>query len=94
MSRKLPHLVDIRDLSTDDVRIALELKRDADPKMVMVYLFKHTPLQSTFPVNLTTLIPTENPLVSKPERLDLHQILWHFLDFRFHVVTRRLEYKN
>jgi DNA gyrase subunit A len=93
LSRKLPHLVDIRDLSTDDVRIALELKRDADPKMVMAYLFKHTPLQSTFPVNLTTLIPTENPLVSKPERLDLHQILWHFLDFRFHVVTRRLEYE-
>jgi DNA gyrase subunit A len=59
----------------------------------MAYLFKHTPLQSTFPVNLTCLIPTENPLVGKPERLDLHEILWHFLDFRFHVVTRRLEYE-
>jgi DNA gyrase subunit A len=93
LSRKLPHLVDVRDLSTDDVRIALELKRDADPKMVMAYLFRHTPLQSTFPVNLTCLIPTENPLVCKPERLDLHQILWHFLDFRLHVVTRRLEYE-
>jgi DNA gyrase subunit A len=93
LSRKLPHLLDVRDLSTDDVRIALELKKDADPKMVMAYLFKHTPLQSTFPVNLTCLIPSENPLVSKPERLDLHQILWHFLDFRFHVVTRRLEYE-
>jgi DNA gyrase subunit A len=92
-SRKLPHLLDVKDLSTDDVRIALELKRDADPKMVMAYLFKHTPLQSTFPVNLTCLIPTENPLVGKPERLDLHEILWHFLDFRFHVVTRRLEYE-
>jgi DNA gyrase subunit A len=92
-SRKLPHLVDVRDLSTDDVRIALELKREADPKMVMAYLFKHTPLQSTFPVNMTCLIPTENPIVCKPERLDLHQILWHFLDFRFHVVTRRLEYE-
>ncbi len=92
-SRKLPHLLDVKDLSTDDVRIALELKRDADPKMVMAYLFKHTPLQSTFPVNLTCLIPTENPLVGKPERLDLHEILWHFLDFRFHVVTRRLEFE-
>jgi DNA gyrase subunit A len=85
--------VDVKDLSTDDVRIALELKKDADPKMVMAYLFKHTPLQSTFPVNLTCLIPSENTLVSKPERLDLHQILWHFLDFRFHVVTRRLEHE-
>jgi DNA gyrase subunit A len=93
LSRKLPHLVDVRDLSTDDVRIALELKKDADPDMVMAYLFKHTPLQTTFPVNLTCLVPTENPLISKPERLDLHQILWHFLDFRFHVVTRRLEFE-
>jgi DNA gyrase subunit A len=93
LSRKLPHLVDVRDLSTDDVRIALEIKRDADPKMVMAYLYRHTPLQSTFPVNLTCLIPSENPLVSKPERLDLHEILWHFLDFRFHVVTRRLEFE-
>jgi DNA gyrase subunit A len=93
LSRKLPHLVDVRDLSTDDVRIALELKRDADPKMVMAYLYKHTPLQSTFPVNLTCLIPTEKPDVGKPERLDLHDILWHFLDFRFHVVTRRLEFE-
>jgi DNA gyrase subunit A len=93
LSRKLPHLVDVRDVSTDDVRIALDLKRDADPKMVMAYLYRHTPLQSTFPVNLTCLIPTENPLVGKPERLDLHEILWHFLDFRFHVVTRRLEHE-
>src|SRR5690606_22687274 len=93
LSRKLPHLLDVRDISTDDVRILLELKRDADPKLVMAYLFKHTPLQSTFPVNLTCLIPTENPLVSKPERLDLHQVLWHFLDFRFQVVTRRLEHE-
>jgi DNA gyrase subunit A len=93
LSRKLPHLVDVKDLSTDDVRIALELKRDADPKMVMAYLFKHTPLQSTFPVNLTCLIPTEKTDVGKPERLDLHEVLWHFLDFRFHVVTRRLEHE-
>jgi DNA gyrase subunit A len=91
LSRKLPHVLDVKDLSTDDVRIALELKKDADEKMVMAYLFKNTPLQSNFPVNMTCLVPTENPAVGKPERLDLHDILWHFLDFRFHVVTRRLE---
>ena len=93
LSRKLPHLVDVRDLSTDDVRIALELKGDADAKLVMAYLYKHTPLQSTFPVNLTCLIPTENPLVGKPERLDLHDILWHFLHFRLDVVRARLKYE-
>ena len=41
------------------MRIALELKKDADEKMVMAYLFKHTPLQTNFPVNLTCLVPTE-----------------------------------
>src|SRR4030095_7348084 len=86
-----PPLLDIKDVSTDDVRIALELKRDADERMVMAYLFKHTPLQTNFVVNLTCLIPTENPEVGRPERLDLKSILWHFMHFRLEVVTRRLE---
>ncbi len=93
LSRKLPPLVDVKDLSTEDVRIALEIKRDADEKMVMAYLFKHTPLQTNFLVNLTCLIPTENPEVGRPERLDLHAMLWHFLHFRLEVVTRRLEHE-
>jgi DNA gyrase subunit A len=92
-SRKLPPLLDVKDGSTDDVRISLEIKKDAAEKMVMAYLFKHTPLQTNFPVNLTCLIPTENPEVGRPERLDLHAILWHFLHFRLDVVTRRLEHE-
>jgi len=91
--RNLPPLIDVKDVSTDDVRIALELKKDADEKMVMAYLFKHTPLQTSFVVNLTCLIPTENPEIGRPERLDLHAILWHFLHFRLEVVTRRLEHE-
>ncbi len=93
LSRKLPHLVDVRDLSTDDVRIALELKREADEQMVMAYLYKNTPLQSNFPVNLTCLIPTENPAVGKPDRIGLHAILWHFLHFRLEVVRGRLNHE-
>jgi len=93
LSRKLPHLLDVRDLSTDDVRIALELKGDANKRMVMAYLYKHTPLQTTFPVNLTCLIPTENAAVCKPERLELHQILWQFLHFRLEVVRARLKHE-
>jgi DNA gyrase subunit A len=93
LSRKLPQLLDVKDLSTEDVRIALEMKKDADEKMIMAYLFKHTPLQINFAVNLTCLIPTENPEVGRPERLDLKQILWHFLHFRLEVLTRRLEHE-
>src|SRR5256885_4398770 len=59
LSRKLPQLVDVKDLSTEDVRIALEMKKDADEKMIMAYLFKHTPLQINFAVNLTCLVPDD-----------------------------------
>src|SRR5918992_154973 len=93
LSRKLPPLVDVKDVSTDDVRIALEIKKDADPRMVMAYLFKNTPLQTNVIVNLTCLIPTENPEVGRPERADLKSILWHFLHFRLEVVTARLEHE-
>ena len=93
LSRKLPPLLDVKDLSTEDVRIAIELKKDADEKMVMAYLYKHTPLQTNFLVNLTCLIPTENQEVGRPERLDLKQMLWHFLHFRLDVVTKRLEHE-
>jgi DNA gyrase subunit A len=94
IARKLPQLLDVKDISTEDVRIALEMKKDADEKMIMAYLFKHTPLQINFAVNLTCLVPVEqNPEVGRPERLDLKQILWHFLHFRLEVVTRRLEHE-
>ena len=83
----------MRDVSTDDVRIELTIKKDVDPKLVMAYLCKHTPLQTSVPVNLTCLVPTENPEVGRPERLDLHQILWYFLKFRLDVVTARLEHE-
>ena len=94
LSRRLPALLDVKDVSADDVRVALEIKREADPKMVLAYLFRHTPLQSNFPVNLTCLIPTENPEICRPERLDLKSMLWHFLHFRLEVVTSRLEHER
>ncbi len=92
-SRKMPMLLDVKDVSADDVRIELELKKDADEHKVLAYLYKQTPLQTNFNVNLTCLVPTENPEVGRPERLDLHDILWHFLHFRLDVVTRRLRHE-
>ncbi len=93
LSRKMPHLLDVKDVSTDDVRIELELKGGADDNLVMAYLFKHTSLQTTFAVNMTCLVPTENAEIGRPERLDLKQMLWHFLHFRLDVVTSRLEHE-
>jgi DNA gyrase subunit A len=93
LSRKMPHLLDVKDVSTDDVRIELELKGGADDNLVMAYLFKHTLLQTTFAVNMTCLVPTENAEIGRPERLDLKRMLWYFLHFRLEVVTSRLEHE-
>ena len=79
LSRKMPLLLDVKDVSTDDVRIELSLKAEADEQKVLAYLYKNTPLQSNFSVNLTCLVPTENPEVCRPERLELSEVLWHFL---------------
>ncbi len=89
---KLPQVVDVRDESTHDVRVVLELKKGAGADAAMAYLFKHTPLQQKFHVNMTCLIPTDNPQISAPARLDLKQVLQHFLDFRMEVVVRRLRF--
>jgi DNA gyrase subunit A len=93
IGRKMPLIIDVRDVSTDDVRIELQIKRDAEIEKVMAYLFKHTLLQTNFNVNLTCLIPTDNPEVGRPERLGLKAILWHFLHFRLEVVTKRLAHE-
>lgn len=93
LARKMPLLLDVKDVSTEDVRIELELKKEADEQKVLAYLFKNTPLQTNFAVNLTCLVPTENPDVGRPERLDLRSLLWHFLHFRLEVVTKRLQHE-
>jgi len=93
LSRKMPLLLDVKDVSTDDVRIELQLKKDAEVDKVMAFLFRHTLLQTNFNVNLTCLVPTENPEVGRPERLGLKEILRHFLMFRLEVVTKRLTHE-
>ena len=93
LARKLPPLLDVTDQSTDQVRIVLQLKSDADERLVMAYLFRHTPLQTNFAANLTCLVPTEQAEAGRPERLELKEILQHFLVFRLEVVTNRLEHE-
>jgi len=93
IAKKLPMLVDVRDESTAEVRIVLELKPGADSALVMAYLYKHTPIALSFHVNMTCLVPTQNREVAGPMRLNLGSILSEFLDFREEVVTRRFEYE-
>jgi DNA gyrase subunit A len=93
IKKKVPQLLDIRDESTEVVRVVLELKRGTDPTPVMAYLFRHTPLQTSVQFNLTALAPQEGTDVAAPARMGLQQLLSEFLDFRFDTVTKRLEYE-
>lgn len=93
IKKKLPPLLDVRDESTEEVRVVLEVKRKTDPNLVMAYLFKHTPLQTNVQINLTCLRPVEDAEVPAPARLSLLEMLEEFLDFRFLTVTKRLEYE-
>jgi DNA gyrase subunit A len=85
--RKLPQVTAVRDESTEEVRIVVELKAETNPELVTAYLFKHSDLESNFPVNFTALKPT-----MEPERLSLKELMRHFLDFRFEITTKRLNY--
>ena len=90
---QVPQLTNVKDLSTDDIRILLELKPGANADAALAYLFKNSPLQINYSINLTCLLPAEGAEVAVPRRLDLKTILQHFLDFRLEVVTRRLQFE-
>lgn len=89
----VPQLVNVKDLSTDDIRIALELRPGANADAALAYLYKNTPLQTNFNVNMTCLLPATGAEVAVPDRLDLTSMLGHFLAFRLQVVTRRLQHE-
>jgi DNA gyrase subunit A len=84
-SKVLPEISDVNNHSDrNGTRIVIELKRDAVPKVVLNKLFKHTPLQTTFGVNMVALVDGVNP-----RTLSLKQALVHYLDHQKEVVTRR-----
>lgn len=93
IDKKVPQLVDIRDESTKDVRVVLELKAESDVETVMAFLCKNTPLESNFSVNLTALIPGENNSLI-PKLLSLKDCLKEFLTFRHVVVKNRLIFER
>ncbi|HMO34513.1 MAG TPA: DNA gyrase subunit A [Gemmatales bacterium] len=66
-NRNLPQLLNVVNESNEKegLRIALEIKQDADPEVVMAYLFKHTDLQTSFAYNMTCLVPNAPQLESE-----------------------------
>lgn len=85
---RIEGISDIRDESDrDGMRIVIELRRDAYPRVVLNNLYKQTPLQANFGVNTLALVNGE------PQLLSLKQGLEVFLDFRIETITRRTRYE-
>lgn len=87
--KKLTTISDLRDESArGNVRVVIELKKDAYPKKVLNQLYKLTALQTTFHYNMLALIDGIQPRI-----LGLHDILSEFIKHRQQVVRRRTEYE-
>ncbi len=86
--KKLSEITDIRDESDrNGMRIVIELKRDAIPKVVLNKLFKHTPMQQTFGVNIVALVD------NVPRTLSLREVIGHYIDHQREVIVRRTKYE-
>src|SRR5919198_1900784 len=85
--KRIDGIADLRDESDrDGMRIYIEIKRDANPHKVLNNLFKHTPMQLAFNMNMLALVD------GQPQTLPLKSVLQHYVDHRREIVRRRTEY--
>lgn len=86
--KKIEGIAEMRDESDKDgLRIVYELKRDANPNVVLNTLYKMTQLQTSFSVNNVALVK------GRPETLNLKDMILHFVDHRHEVVIRRAQFE-
>jgi DNA gyrase subunit A len=86
--KKLDGIRDIRDESTKDIRVVVELKNNANAQTVLNYLYKHTQLEETFHYNVVALVD------GVPQTLSLKAMLEYFIEFRKEVVTKRTQFDS
>jgi DNA gyrase subunit A len=85
--KRIDGIADLRDESDrDGMRIYIEIKRDANPHKVLNNLFKHTPMQLAFNMNMLALVD------GQPQTLPLRSVLEHYIDHRQEIVRRRTEF--
>src|ERR671936_462394 len=86
--KKLSEISDLRDESDrNGMRLVIELKRDAIPKVVLNKLYKHTPMQSTFGVNMVALVD------NVPRTLNLRAVIHNYVAHQREVVVRRSKHE-
>ena len=87
--KRLEGISDIRDESDrNGMRIVIELKRDANPQVVLNRLFNQTQLQTTFAINMLALVDNQ----SQPKILSLRHIIDEYLKFQEEIIVRRTRY--
>ena len=87
--KRLDGISDLRDESDrNGMRMVIELKRDANPQVVLNKLFTQTALQSSFSINMLALVNNQ----SQPKILNLRQILDEYLSFQEELIVRRTRY--
>ena len=85
--KKIEGISDLRDESDrEGMRIVIELKRDANPNVVLNLLYKHTKMQDTFGVIMLALVDGE------PKVLNLKEVLSHYISFQEEVIRRRTKF--
>ena len=90
---KLAGISDLRDESDrDGMRVVIELKRDAIPRVVLNQLYKHTTMQSTFGVINLALVPDVNTGQLVPKVMPLKELLEHYITHRHEVIVRRTQF--
>ena len=85
--KKIEGIADISDQSKRDIRIVIDVKRDANAQVVLNKLYKFTALQSSFAVNSIALVK------GRPMLLNLRQLVGAFIEHRMEVVTRRTRFE-
>jgi DNA gyrase subunit A len=90
---KLQGISDLRNESDrDGVRVVVELKRDAIPRVVLNQLYKHTQMQSTFGVISLALVPDPTTGQLVPKVMPLKELLEHYIAHRHEVIVRRTQF--
>src|SRR5689334_19640127 len=91
--KKLEGISDLRNESDrDGLRIVIELKRDAIPKVVLNQLYKHTAMQSTFGVIMLALVPDSVTKQLVPKVMPLREVIQHYITHRHDVIVRRTQF--
>jgi DNA gyrase subunit A len=86
--KKIPEISDLNDYSDKrGMRLMIELKRDAIPKVVLNKLYKHTPMQSTFGVNMVALVD------NVPRTLNLRAVIHNYVAHQREVIVRRTKHE-